>query len=201
MKKKFILNAILINICILSSIILFTGLILIKNLSNLRIISIFIIYLIITVLIIYCYLNKKNLIYNIGIIITIIITIISFYNINNLNKTYSYLENIFYKEYKYNTYDVYVNKKNTKYSNLTKLNGKKIGMLEENSQNIILYLDKISNIEYKTYQTSDELISAFTNGEIQSIIINTEEYKNLNNNDNIKSKIVSIYTNKIKELI
>ena len=91
--------------------------------------------------------------------------------------------------------------KNTKYSNLTKLNGKKIGMLEENSQNIILYLDKISNIEYKTYQTSDELISAFTNGEIQSIIINTEEYKNLNNNDNIKSKIVSIYTNKIKELI
>ncbi len=201
MVKKFILNAILISICILSYIILFLGLITIKNLSLNLIILITILYTISLLFIIYCYFSKKNIIYNIGIIFTIIITVICLFESNNLNNTYSYIENLFYNNYKYDTYDIYVNKKNTKYSNINKLEGKKIGMLSKNSRNIKAYLNNISNIEYVTYYSSEELINALNNYEVQSIIISEEDYKNISNQDNCKKKLTSIYEVKIKELI
>lgn len=201
MVKKFILNAILISICILSYIILFLGLITIKNLSLNLIILITILYTISLLFIIYCYFSKKNIIYNIGIIFTIIITVICLFESNNLNNTYSYIENLFYNNYKYDTYDIYVNKKNTKYSNINKLEGKKIGMLSKNSRNIKAYLTNISNIEYVTYYSSEELINALNNYEVQSIIISEEDYKNISNQDNCKKKLTSIYEVKIKELI
>lgn len=201
MVKKFILNAILISICILSYIILFLGLITIKNLSLNLIILITILYTISLLFIIYCYFSKKNIIYNIGIIFTIIITVICLFESNNLNNTYSYIENLFYNNYKYDTYDIYVNKKNTKYSNINKLEGKKIGMLSKNSRNIKAYLNNISNIEYVTYYSSEELINALNNYEVQSIIISEEDYKNISNQDNCKKKLTSIYEGKIKELI
>lgn len=201
MVKKFILNAILISICILSYIILFLGLITIKNLSLNLIILITILYTVSLLFIIYCYFSKKNIIYNIGIIFTIIITVICLFESNNLNNTYSYIENLFYNNYKYDTYDIYVNKKNTKYSNINKLEGKKIGMLSKNSRNIKAYLNNISNIEYVTYYSSEELINALNNYEVQSIIISEEDYKNISNQDNCKKKLTSIYEGKIKELI
>ena len=200
MTKKFILNAILINICILSYIILLIGLISIKNLSLIAIIIISIIYLIALIFILYCYLSKKNIIYNIGIIFTIILTLICLSNINNLNKTYSYIENIFNNKYEYQTYEIYVNKKTTKYSNITKLNGKKIGMLTSNKYNVKKYLNNISDIEYVTYETSDELIIALNNYEVQSIIISEEDYQNIDNQNNLKNKITPIYEGKIKKL-
>ena len=91
MVKKFILNAILINVCILSYIILLIGLITIKYLSPLSIVLISIGYLIALIFAIYCYLSKKSLTYNIGIIFTIILTLICLSKVDSLNKTYSYL--------------------------------------------------------------------------------------------------------------
>ena len=122
------------------------------------------------------------------------------FNINNLNNTYSYLENIYSKKYKYDTYEVYVHKSTTTYNNLTKLEGKKIGMLSKNSLNVKKYLNNVSNIEYMTYDTSDELLNALKNYEVQSIIISDEDYQNLNNDDKYKSKLTSIYEGKIKTL-
>ena len=200
MLKKFILNAILINICLFSYITLLVGFITIKNIPTFLIILISIIFLISLIIIVYCYLNKHNLIYNMGIVLTIIITITCLFNINNLNNTYSYLENIYSKKYKYDTYEVYVHKSTTTYNNLTKLEGKKIGMLSKNSLNVKKYLNNVSNIEYMTYDTSDELLNALKNYEVQSIIISDEDYQNLNNDDKYKSKLTSIYDGKIKTL-
>ncbi len=200
MLKKFILNAILINICLFSYITLLVGFITIKNIPTFLIILISIIFLISLIIIVYCYLNKHNLIYNMGIVLTIIITITCLFNINNLNNTYSYLENIYSKKYKYDTYEVYVHKSTTTYNNLTKLEGKKIGMLSKNSLNVKKYLNNVSNIEYMTYDTSDELLNALKNYEVQSIIISDEDYQNLNNDDKYKSKLTSIYEGKIKTL-
>ncbi len=200
MVKKFILNAILINVCILSYIILLIGLITIKYLSPLSIVLISIGYLIALIFAIYCYLSKKSLTYNIGIIFTIILTLICLSKVDSLNKTYSYLENIYSNKYQYTTYEVYVNKKNPTYNNLKKLTGKKIGMLKTNNYNVKEYLNNISDIEYITYNTSDELISALNNYEVQSIIISKEDYNNITNQDSTKSKLTSIYESKIKKL-
>ena len=200
MVKKFILNAILINVCILSYIILLIGLITIKYLSPLSIVLISIGYLIALIFAIYCYLSKKSLTYIIGIIFTIILTLICLSKVDSLNKTYSYLENIYSNKYQYTTYEVYVNKKNPTYNNLKKLTGKKIGMLKTNNYNVREYLNNISDIEYITYNTSDELISALNNYEVQSIIISEEDYNNITNQDSTKSKLTSIYESKIKKL-
>ena len=74
-------------------------------------------------------------------------------------------------------------------------------MLSKNSRNIKAYLNNISNIEYVTYYSSEELINALNNYEVQSIIISEEDYKNISNQDNCKKKLTSIYEGKIKELI
>ena len=123
-----------------------------------------------------------------------------FYQVFNLNITYSYLTNIVNKKYEYVTYNVYVKKANTIYNNIAKLENKKIGILKTNKENIKNTINKEVRIEYVEYNNVDEIANGIKNGEIQAFIIDTSAKEELNNNE-ISSKIRSIYENKIKRSI
>lgn len=197
MTKKYILASLNIIIFIIFLILLSIGLWQIKIFSNIKTILI-IIGLIITLAIsVYLYFNKKIKLYNIGIFITFLLNIILLYNIIDLNYKYNYLSNTTNQKYQYLEYNIYVQKKNVIYSNIKKLNNKKIGTLN-NNKNISQYLNKIINIECIEYNTIEELTYAIENGEIQSFIINEEEYNNIPKDNSIKDKVRIIYTTKIK---
>lgn len=197
MTKKYILASLNIIIFIIFLILLSIGLWQIKIFSNIKTILI-IIGLIITLAIsIYLYFNKKIKLYNIGIFITFLLNIILLYNIIDLNYKYNYLSNTINQKYQYLEYNIYVQKKNVIYSDIKKLNNKKIGTLN-NNKNISQYLNKIINIECIEYNTIEELTYAIENGEIQSFIINEEEYNNIPKDNSIKDKVRIIYTTKIK---
>lgn len=197
MTKKYILASLNIIIFIIFLILLSIGLWQIKIFSNIKTILI-IIGLIITLAIsIYLYFNKKIKLYNIGIFITFLLNIILLYNIIDLNYKYNYLSNTINQKYQYLEYNIYVQKKNVIYSDIKKLNNKKIGTLN-NNKNISQYLNKIINIECIEYNTIEELTYAIENGEIQSFIINEEEYNNIPEDNSIKDKVRNIYTTKIK---
>ena len=197
MAKKYTLAAILINIFTICFFLLLIGLINTQNINIIYIILIIISFIVTLFLIIKSYLSIKNSIYNIGIFYTILSIIILIYNISELNNKYSYIENIFKNEYTYPTYNIYVRKKNTMYNDISKLNGKKIGLLNENEEYVKEYLDQIGNINYSEYNTVDELVYAINNGEIQSFII-SNDLNNYKKND-IKEKMRVIYSNKIKK--
>lgn len=197
MTKKYILASLNIIIFIIFLILLSIGLWQIKIFSNIKTILI-IIGLIITLAIsIYLYFNKKIKLYNIGIFITFLLNIILLYNIVDLNYKYNYLSNTTNQKYQYLEYNIYVQKKNVIYSNIKKLNNKKIGTLD-NNKNISQYLNKIINIECIEYNTIEELTYAIENGEIQSFIINEEEYNNIPEDNSIKDKVRIIFNTKIK---
>lgn len=197
MTKKYILASLNIIIFIIFLILLSIGLWQVKIFSNIKTILI-IIGLIITLAIsIYLYFNKKIKLYNIGIFITFLLNIILLYNIIDLNYKYNYLSNTINQKYQYLEYNIYVQKKNVIYSDIKKLNNKKIGTLN-NNKNISQYLNKIINIECIEYNTIEELTYAIENGEIQSFIINEEEYNNIPEDNSIKDKVRIIYTSKIK---
>ena len=84
-------------------------------------------------------------------------------------------------------------------SNISKLDGKKIGMLNENKYYIQEYLKNIGNIEFCEYDSIDEMIDAVDSGEIQSLILSNDMYKKCNNSY-LKYKMRVIYTDKIKKL-
>ena len=198
MVKKYTLAAILINFFIISFILLFIGLVTIRNLNTLTIISIFILFIVILLFIIKSYLSTNNFVYNIGIFVTLLTSIIMIYNIVYLNNKYSYIENIYNNKYTYETYNIYVRKSNTVYNNVSKLKGKKIGMLSNNQESIKEYLKDLENINYYEYDNINNLIKAIEGGEIQSLIISKEDYQKYSN-DYLKYKLKAIYTGQIKK--
>ncbi len=198
MVKKYTLAAILINFFVISFILLFIGLVTIRNLNTLTIISIFILFIGILLFIIKSYLSTNNFVYNIGIFVTLLTSIIMIYNIVYLNNKYSYIENIYSNKYTYETYNIYVRKSNTVYNNVSKLKGKKIGMLSNNQESIKEYLKDLENINYYEYDDINNLIKAIEGGEIQSLIISKEDYQKYSN-DYLKYKLKAIYTGQIKK--
>lgn len=198
MVKKYTLAAILINFFVISFILLFIGLVTIRNLNTLTIISIFILFIGILLFIIKSYLSTNNFVYNIGIFVTLLTSIIMIYNIVYLNNKYSYIENIYSNKYTYETYNIYVRKSNTVYNNVSKLKGKKIGMLSNNQESIKEYLKDLENINYYEYDDINNLIKAIEGGEIQSLIISKEDYQKYSN-DYLKYKVKAIYTGQIKK--
>lgn len=197
MNKKFILSTISIYLSIFSFILLLIGIITTQIINKFLFITTITISSIAILITIITYFSKSKNIYNIGVFISLILNIIFIYNINILNQKYSYILNFFNKEYKYTSYNVYVQKKTPIYSNISKLNNKKIGTLNKNSENIAIYLNDYVNIELKTYNSIDEIINAIENGEIQSFIIDEKDYKDINSKT--KEKIRNIYAAKIKE--
>lgn len=200
MTKKYILSSVSIMLFIYLQILLILGLSFINLLSIPYIILVSLTIIVLTILILNLYFSKKVKIYNTGVIITILLNIISINNIYNLNNEYKYIENIFHNEYKYVTYNLYVQKKNTTYNELNKLSGKKTGLLT-NKNNITYHLNQKTNIECIKYKTIEDLAEAINNGEIQSFILNENEYQLLEKYTDLTGKTRIIYTNKIIDTI
>ncbi len=191
MLKKYILGA--INICLL--VILFT--ILFFGLTKISIFSkkietiILISFLIFIVISIGLYLSKKSTPYNIGAFLTLLLNIIFAFEIYSLNNTYSFIENIKSNKYIYPSYEVYVQKSNTKYNNLSKLKNKKLGMLKTNRDNIKEFINTKVKIEYIEYNNIDELCEGIQTGEVQAFIIEDTDKKELENHDSsIKYRVI-----------
>lgn len=200
MIKKYILASLNIYLLIITSLIYILGLITINIYPTSTNYIVTILLAIATTVTLVCYLNKKKSIYNLGIILTFIFNTITIYNIIELNTNYEYLNNIVTNKYEYKTYDVYVQKKNTKYNEIEKLSNKKIGMLKDNSTNICLLLNKKIEIECKYYDNLEELQNAIQNGEIQSFILSDNQKSKLQkSNLDIKNQTRIIYSTKIKD--
>lgn len=197
MIKKYILASLNIIIFFISLIIYIIGLLYIKPFTSLKSIIIIISLTAIFISSIILYFNKKIKLYNIGIFITFLLNIILIYNIIDLNIKYSYINNLFTNKYEYIEYTIYVQKKNVIYSDISKLNNKKIGTIS-NNKNINAYLNNIINIECINYDNIDDLTYAIENGIVQSIILNKKEYESIPDNKAIKHKTRDIYTSKIK---
>lgn len=197
MIKKYILASLNIIIFFISLIIYIIGLLYIKPFTSLKSIIIIISLTAIFISSIILYFNKKIKLYNIGIFITFLLNIILIYNIIDLNIKYSYINNLFTNKYEYIEYTIYVQKKNVIYSDISKLNNKKIGTIS-NNKNINAYLNNIINIECINYDNIDELTYAIENGIVQSVILNKKEYESIPDNKAIKHKTRDIYTSKIK---
>lgn len=197
MIKKYILASLNIIIFFISLIIYIIGLLYIKPFTSLKSIIIIISLTAIFISSIILYFNKKIKLYNIGIFITFLLNIIIIYNIIDLNIKYSYINNLFTNKYEYIEYTIYVQKKNVIYSDISKLNNKKIGTIS-NNKNINAYLNDIINIECINYDNIDDLTYAIENGIVQSVILNKKEYESIPDNKAIKHKTRDIYTSKIK---
>ena len=200
MTKKYFLGAINVSILIAQVILLAIGISTIGFYNKTKNIIIISSLLIISIILIYLYFAKNYKKYNTGVFITLMLNIVLAYQIINLNNTYSYLSNILNKKYEYVTYNLYVQKANTKYNSVNKLENKKIGLLKTNKENIKSILNKKVKIEYIEYNNIDEISNGIKNGEIQGFIIDKETKEELNKNE-ISSKIRSIYENRVKKSI
>ncbi len=194
MNKKYILGSINILLTIILYIIFILPTIKLNIISRLNTIIITIIFVIILLINIKTYTSKNINKYNIFQFISFLINIILIFNIINIQNEYNYYTNIINNKYYYDTYYLYVQKKNPKYSNINKLLNKKIGIYS-NEENI-KYLVNENKINSEKYDKIDDLEYALTNGNIQGILINKKEYDYLS--DDIKNKIKIIYKHKVK---
>ncbi len=200
MNRKYFFGALSISLSFVLAILFLVGIIKIRFDENVRIISLTIILLFIISFTLYAYFSKSIKLYNKGIFISFLVNVLLFYSVIGLNETYDYIRNLIYPESTYSTYHVYVQKSTTRYSDLHKLSGKKIGMLQGNDENIEKYLNRVVSIECLRYENIYDLIDALLNGEVQSFILNEEDYNTIDEkNTNIKEKIRVISTSKIKE--
>lgn len=195
MTKKYILGA--LNICILIALIIFTiiGILsigLFTKLNNILLISAL---SVLVIILLSLYFSKKYKKYNVGVFITLLLNIILSFNIISMNKEYGFIENLVHKNYNYVTYNLYVKKSNTTYNTIYKLENKKIGLLNDNEDNIQSQINKKIKVEYKIYYSIDELQEGIQNGEIQAFVIDS----NIKKEDlKINNKLRIIYSNKIK---
>ena len=197
MTKKYILGA--LNICILIALIIFTiiGILsigLFTKLNNIMLISAL---SVLVIILLSLYFSKKYKKYNVGVFITLLLNIILTFNIISLNREYGFIENLVHKNYNYVTYNLYVKKSNTTYNTIYKLENKKIGLLNDNEDNIQSQINKKIKVEYKIYYSIDELQEGIQNGEIQAFVIDS----NIKKEDlKINNKLRIIYSNKIKTI-
>ena len=195
MTKKYILGA--LNICIFMALIVLTvigttSIGLISKTNNMLLISALAIA---AIILLSLYFSKNHKKYNVGVFITLILNIVLVFNLVEMNKEYSFIENIVHKNYNYVTYNLYVKKSNTTYNNIYKLENKKIGLLNINQDNIESQINKKINVEYKIYENVESLQEGIQSGEIQAFIIDSSYDKN---DLKISNKIRIIYSSKIK---
>ena len=200
MNMKYILSSVSILLSIYLEIILLIGISFVGLLTLRSIIFLSSFIVILTIVILQMYFSKIARIYNFGVFITFFINIVTLYNVYTLNNEYRYLDNIINNKFKYVTYNVYVQKKNTSYNELEKLDGKKIGLLT-NKDNISFHLNKKASIECVKFKNVEELAFSLENGEVQSVILNENEYYLLEKYTNLSDKTRIIYTNKIIDTI
>lgn len=201
MNNKYIQGAINILCIPILTILLIIGIYNIIINYKLYIILLINITTIITILLCIFYCSKKRTLYNISQYIATSINLILLFNIILLNNNYSYISNLSNNKYIYLNNSMYV-LKNTKYRKFDQLASKKIGILKQNSENTVLLMNNILKADYIEYETTNEMISALYDGQIQSIILNTNEIETLKLKSNKLLKDArSIYEIKIKNEI
>lgn len=141
------------------------------------------------------YFSKKSLIYNLGTFIMILANVVLIYNIIDIDNKNGYVSNLVSMKYKYETYELYVQKKNTMYNKIGKLDGKKIGILVLNKDNVSDYLKNIVNADIIVYDNLGDMEEAILNGDIQGFIL-MQDYKL---SDDFSYTVKEIYKCKVKE--
>lgn len=195
MIKSYILYSLSIISIVILSVLTTISITLIDISPVKKIIIIFLTLLLILYILIKLFLSRKNYLYNIGALISIITNVILLYNITIMNSEYSVIENLFYNNYYYEVYDLYV-LKNTIYQNKDDLLNKKIGIIEENNENINELLNKRIKANYLIYHSEKEAIDSLKNGEIQSLVIPSSHNKINNLKSIYKFKVKKDKTNK-----
>ena len=171
MKKKYIMASFSIILSIILSIYLLIGSINLKIIFPSKTILFSIIVLITIIFNIIAYFSRNYKIYNAGIFISFILNITLLYTLYMFNYNYNFFKESLNQNYQYTTYSIYVQKTNPKYSSIDKLVGKSIGLLNENKINIEDHLNKKVTLQYKTYNSFEELEIAIEKGEIQGFIL------------------------------
>ncbi len=189
MKKKLLLGAANINLLIILSIliILMYNYIGLLNIVSTVLISILILIIISTI--IFTYLSNKIKIYNVGAYICFMLNIILIYLISTTNLEYNFFNN-YIKGNVYTTYNVIVLRKNVLYNNISKLENKTIGYIEEDP--------KIDQNKYniKKYDNLNEMTQAIEKAEVQSIVLSDEDLevvKEYNNYFYNQTKVIYSY--------
>ncbi len=200
MIRKYFLQSINICLMVVLMLLLFLGVKSTSILSKKEIIVVALSFIVLITIAVLSYLSKRNKVYNFGVFLTILANILFAFEIYSINNNYDYLKNVTSLKYEYKTYEVYVQKSNTTYSSIEKLNGKTIGLLKNNQNNVKEYLNNLVKIDYKEYNSVDELCEGIKNGDIQAFIIVEDKTNQLKNNKYI-NKIRVIYSNKIKKNI
>lgn len=200
MVRKYILAA--MNICLffLLMVLLFVGVIKVEIFDNGQMLFLILGFLVCFFGLLLAYFNKNKSIYNIGVFVSILLNVVLAFHIVELNNKFDYINDIFKNEYKYGSYYVYVQRKTTTYSDITKLEGRKVGIVNEESFKIRDSLKNVVHLECRAYNNMNEIENAILNGEIQSFILSEEKASEVNENDNrIMKKVRIIYTDKYKD--
>lgn len=199
MKKQYILASINIYTLIFLSIIHILSLFIIDTIPNNLKITTIIVLLTSIVISLITFLNKSIKVYNVSVFFTFLLNIILIYTIYDTNQNYDFINNIITDKYRYITYNVYVQKKNTTYSNIEKLENKKIGLLKNNNENVCSIINNKTNVECIIYNNIDEIDYALANGEIQSFAIKKDNQKYKDSELSKRTRV--IYKTKIKDTI
>lgn len=196
MNKNYIFTS--LGICILILLSLFS----VYLYYSLELYDGFLIYIalaliIMIVLCIFLYFSRKSTLYNACTFLVILCNTILLYNIIDIEDRTCYVSNLITRKYNYETYELYVQNRNPKYNNISKLENKTIGLLNDNEIYVISYFRKVTSVNVKVYNSLEEIEEGISNGEIQGFIISN---KNFNKSDcDIKYKVKSVYHGKIKE--
>ncbi|MBR6949984.1 MAG: hypothetical protein IKH54_07365 [Bacilli bacterium] len=168
MNKKFILASIDIILFMILSIVL--DFFIYKVYYSDLLIGVIIGQFILLLISLFTYFNKKTIIYNIGIFLTFMINIISVFYIYNIDNKYDLFEGIIYNKYEYKEYTLY-SKKNTTYNEMSKLSGKKVGVMVNNYDNACNVLKDNIDVECILYYSMEDMFEALKMGEIQGFFI------------------------------
>ena len=189
MKKKYLLGAINISLLFLLSILIIIMYKYIGILNITKTILLSVLLLVIITILIFTYLSNKIKIYNVGAYICFMLNIIFIYLISTTNIEYNFFNN-YLKGNVYTTYNVIVLRKNVLYNNISKLENKTIGYIEEDP--------KIDQNKYtvKKYNSINEMTAAIENAEVQSIILSDENMEIVKEYDNYfynQTKVIYSY--------
>lgn len=200
MARKYYLAALSVCISLLLFLLFLVGILKTSFFETKIVVAISLLVVSLIIFSFYAYFSKNVKVYNVGVFLSFLLNIVLLYNIIDLNMKYDYIMDIFKNENEYITYNVYVQRKTTMYDNITKLDGRKIGVLNTNANDIEKTMGNLINGEFLYYEDILEIENAIYGGEIQCFVLTDEEYQDSVNVENsILQKVRTIYSDKFKE--
>lgn len=139
--------------------------------------------------------------YTSGKVLTVCLCLTMSFFIYRLDYNYDFFNSLNTSKYETKTYYVVTFNNNINKS-IYNINGKKIGLLNDNKQNIERKLDtKLDNIKYLEYTNIDELYEDFYNQKFRALVVNNNQYEYLKNNElNNKKDIKILYEFQVNAL-